>query len=59
MVVPDRSAWPQDVTVKAPPGRVVLSRSDDTLRPSVYGLLWQGGHAILGEVVRSDADSVT
>jgi uncharacterized protein len=60
VVVPDRSAWPQDVTVKAlSPGRIVLSRSDDTLRPGVYGLLWQGGNAILGEVVSSDADSVT
>jgi pimeloyl-ACP methyl ester carboxylesterase len=60
VVIPDRSAWPEDATVKAlSPGRVVLSRSDETLRPGVYGLLWQGGHAILGEVVASNADSVT
>jgi pimeloyl-ACP methyl ester carboxylesterase len=60
VVAPDRSAWPENATVRAlSPGRVVLSRSDDTLRPGVYGLLWQGGYAILGEVVASDADSVT
>jgi alpha-beta hydrolase superfamily lysophospholipase len=60
VLVPDRSGWPTDATVEGlPPGRVVLSRSDDTLRPGVYGLLWQGGHAIVGEVVKSDADTVT
>ena len=60
VLVPDRSGWPTDATVEGlPPGRVVLSRSDDTLRPGVYGLLWQGGHAIAGEVVKSDADTVT
>jgi pimeloyl-ACP methyl ester carboxylesterase len=60
VLVPDRSGWPTDATVEGlPPGRVVLSRSDDTLRPGVYGLLWQGGHAIAGEVVKSDAETVT
>jgi uncharacterized protein len=60
VLVPDRSAWPADATVDGlGPGRIVLSRSADTLRPGVYGLLWQGGHAILGEAIRSDADSVT
>jgi hypothetical protein len=60
VVVPDRSPWPEDATVEAlMPGRVVLDRSDDTARPGVYGLLWQGGHAIAGEVLSSDDDSVT
>jgi alpha-beta hydrolase superfamily lysophospholipase len=60
VLVPDRSGWPTDATVEGlAPGRVVLSRSDDTLRPGVYGLLWQGGHAIAGEVVKSDAETVT
>ncbi len=60
VVVPDRSEWPADVTVEGiAPGRVVLSRSNDTLRPGVYGILWQGGHAIVGPVIRSDAGSVT
>jgi uncharacterized protein len=60
VLVPDRSGWPTNATVEElPPGRVVLSRSEETLRPGVYGLLWQGGHAIIGEVLRSDANSVT
>jgi uncharacterized protein len=60
VLVPDHSDWPADVTVEAlPPGRVVLSRSDDTLRPGVYGLGWRAGHAIAGEVVASDAETVT
>jgi alpha-beta hydrolase superfamily lysophospholipase len=60
VLVPDRSGWPTDATVEGlPPGRVVLSRSAATLRPGVYGLLWQGGHAIVGEVVKREAGSVT
>ncbi|HEX3325222.1 MAG TPA: alpha/beta fold hydrolase, partial [Solirubrobacterales bacterium] len=60
VLVPDRSGWPTDATVEGlAPGRVVLSRSASTQRPGVYGLLWQGGHAIVGAVVKRDADSVT
>jgi uncharacterized protein len=60
VLVPDRSNLPTDATVEGlAPGRIVLSRSAATQRPGVYGLLWQGGHAIAGEVVKSDAGSVT
>lgn len=60
VLVPDRSGWPEDATVeRLPPGRIVLSRSEATLRPGIYGLLWQGGHAITGEVLSSGAGSVT
>ena len=49
VVVPDRSDWPEDVTVEAvEPGRIVLSRSDDSLKPGSYGLDWQAGHAVVG-----------
>jgi len=59
-LVPDHSAWPEDEAVEARgPGRIVLSRSEETERPGVYGLVWQGGHAIAGAVLRRDADSVT
>ncbi len=34
----------------APPGRVVLERTQDTVRPGVYGLDWKGGHGVLGRV---------
>lgn len=59
-LVPDHSDWPADVTVEGvAEDRVVLSRSEDTLRRGVYGLSWQGGHAIVGNVMRSDGDRVT
>jgi hypothetical protein len=61
VVVPDHSALAADATVKAlAPGQVTLSRSDDTLRPGVYGLEWRGGgHAVLEGIVGSDAHTVT
>jgi alpha-beta hydrolase superfamily lysophospholipase len=52
VLVPDHSSWPQNVAVDGvAPGQIVLSRSTDTLRPGVYGLYWQGGHAIVGEML--------
>lgn len=60
VLVPDHSALPRDasvVTVSA--GRVVLSRSTDSLRPGIYGLDWRAGHAIVGPVLSSDSHSVT
>jgi pimeloyl-ACP methyl ester carboxylesterase len=60
VLVPDHTDWPPDVTVEGlSPGRIVVSRSEGTRRPGVYGLDWQTGHAILGEVLGSDADTVT
>lgn len=60
VVVPEHLGWPRDATVKAlPAGEIVLSRSNDTLRPGVYGLEWNGGDAIVEGIVHSDATSVT
>jgi uncharacterized protein len=60
VVVPDHSPWPEDATVeRIEPGRVVLSRSEYTERPGVYGLAWQAGHAIAGPVIAADEDTVT
>ena len=57
---PDHSGLPADVTVKAlMPGKVVLSRSEWTLRPGVYGLDWNAGHAIVEGVLSKDAHTVT
>jgi len=59
-LVPDHSDWPEDVTIEEVDGeRVVLSSSEDTRRQGIYGLSWQGGHAIIGNVVSSDDDRVT
>jgi uncharacterized protein len=60
VVVPDHSPQRPHATVEAvSAGQVVLSRSDDSLRPGVYGLDWRGGHAIVEGVVRSDPHTVT
>jgi hypothetical protein len=60
VLVPDHSAWPAETAIDGvAPGRVVLSRSEETQRPGVYGLDWQTGHAVVGEVLSSDAAGVT
>jgi alpha-beta hydrolase superfamily lysophospholipase len=50
-----------EVTVQgAAPGQVVLPRSEDTMRPGVYGLEWHGGgRATLEGVLSSSASTVT
>ncbi len=60
VLVPDHSAWPEDQkVVRLAPGRVVLSRSEESERPGVYGLAWQAGHAVAGRIVAIDGDTVT
>ena len=60
VLVPDHSDWPANVNVKAlKSGRVMLSKSEGSERPGLYGINWQGGHAIMGEVLRRDTDTVT
>jgi hypothetical protein len=60
VLIPDHTGPPADATVeRVLQGRVILSRSEETLRPGVYGIDWQGGHAIAGEVLGSDASTVT
>ncbi|MGB7587793.1 MAG: alpha/beta hydrolase [Solirubrobacterales bacterium] len=60
VLVPDHSAWSPKAGVEGlSPGRIVLSRSEDTERPGVYGLEWPGGHAIAGAIVGKDDETVT
>jgi hypothetical protein len=60
VLVPDRSDWPRSITVDAMSrGQIVLSRDEESERPGVYGLEWQGGHAIIGPVLATAEDSVT
>jgi uncharacterized protein len=60
VLVPDYSPWPEDTKVeRLSPRRIVLARNEASERPGVYGLEWQGGHAIVGEVVGGDDDLVT
>ncbi len=58
--MPDHSAWPAETTVEGvAPGRVTVSRAEVTERPGVYGLDWPTGHAVVGEVLSSNAQGVT
>jgi alpha-beta hydrolase superfamily lysophospholipase len=60
VLVPDHSNRPEDVTVEdVSSRRIVLERDEDTLRPGVYGLDWQSGHAIVGRILASDESTVT
>ena len=60
VLVPDHSPWPEnDEVVRHEPGRIVMARSEDTERPGVYGLDWPGGHAVIGAIEDSNADTVT
>jgi alpha-beta hydrolase superfamily lysophospholipase len=60
VLVADHSALPADTKVEAlSAGQVVLSRSSPALRPGVYGVDWQAGHAILGAIVKRNPHSVT
>jgi uncharacterized protein len=38
---------------------IVLSRSEESVGPGVYGLDWPGGHAIVEGVIRADGHGVT
>lgn len=60
VLVPDHSPWSERVEIEAvAPGRIELKRSDPTERPGVYGLVWDGGHAIVGPVLSENEDRVT
>ncbi len=60
VLVPDHSAWPAETAIEGvAPGRVTVSRSEQTERPGVYGLDWPTGHAVVGEVLSSDPAGVT
>jgi alpha-beta hydrolase superfamily lysophospholipase len=60
VLVPDHSAWSADTAIDGvSPGRVLLSRSQDTQRPGLYGLDWPTGHAVVGGVLGSGPAGVT
>jgi hypothetical protein len=60
VLVPDHSPWSEGVEIEAvAPNRITLKRSDASERPGVYGLVWQGGHAIVGPVLSAGSATVT
>lgn len=60
VLVPDHSPWPTDTEVESlPKGRIVLESTEESRRPGVYGIEWQGGRAIVGAIVSEDGATVT
>jgi uncharacterized protein len=60
VLVPDHSSWPLETEVKAmPAGRIVLESTEESRRPGVHGLEWQGGRAIVGPILSEDDGEVT
>lgn len=60
VLVPEHSPWPEETEVEAmPAGRIVLESTEESRRPGVHGLEWQGGRAIVGPIVSEDQDEVT
>lgn len=60
VIVADHSPLSTNATVEAlAASQVTLSRSEDTLRPGEYGIEWGGGHAVIGRVIDSNANTVT
>lgn len=60
VLVPDHSPWPAETTVESlPKGRIVLESTEESRRPGVYGIEWQGGRAIVGAIVAEGGETVT
>ncbi len=60
VLVPDHSPWSEQVDIEAvSPGQIALKHSDTSERPGVYGLVWDGGHAVVGPVLSENDDRVT
>jgi pimeloyl-ACP methyl ester carboxylesterase len=60
LLVPKHDEHERDLEVAAAsPDRVALPSDEDTKRPGTYGLDWDGGRAIVGRVMRENAEGVT
>lgn len=59
LLVPNHNGWQRVEVEAASTRRVTLERSEETERPGVYGLLWRGGHAIVGPILARGPDTVT
>ncbi len=60
VLVPDHSSWSERVEIEAvSPTRIELKSSEATERPGVYGLVWDGGHAVVGPILAQREGRVT
>lgn len=60
VLVPEHEPWPQETEVESMSGgRIVLESTEESRRPGVHGLEWQGGRAIVGPILNEDDGEVT
>lgn len=60
VLVPEHDPWPMETEVEAmPAGRIVLESTEESRRPGVHGLEWQGGRAIVGPIIDEEDGEVT
>jgi alpha-beta hydrolase superfamily lysophospholipase len=60
VLVPEHSPWPAETEVEAlPAGRIVLESTEESRRPGVHGLEWQGGRAVVGPILSEEEGEVT
>ncbi|HEX5990216.1 MAG TPA: alpha/beta fold hydrolase [Solirubrobacterales bacterium] len=60
VLVPEHPPWPAETEVEAlGKGRILLESTEESRRPGVYGLEWQGGRAVVGPILGEDDDVVT
>jgi uncharacterized protein len=60
VLVPDHSPWPAETEVEGlTRGQIFLESTEESRRPGVHGLEWQGGRAIVGPIVSEDEGVVT
>lgn len=60
VLVPEHDPWPAETEVEAlRGGRIVLESTEESRRPGVHGLEWQGGRAIVGPILGEDDETVT
>src|SRR5689334_10713104 len=60
VLVPEHEPWPEETEVESmSAGRIVLESTEESRRPGVHGLEWQGGRAIVGPILHEDDGEVT
>jgi len=60
VLAPDHSPWPAETEVESlTGGRIVLEGTEESRRPGVHGLEWQGGRAIVGPILGEEDGMVT
>ena len=59
LVTPDHSAPRFDIAVHGATSKAVeLDKTNETLRPGVWGLEWPAGHAIIGSITSISSGTV-